>query len=74
MEYDDSVHQWLHLSHVSYTLVPTHGRVTEGSAISYHASQCQRNVMLVQILCNHPNAEHLKNIRVSVPDPVGSST
>ena len=46
---------------------------TEGYVISYHASQCQVNVMLVQTHCNHPHEEHQPNIRVGSNDPDGSS-
>ena len=48
-------------------------RVTEGSAISYHASQCQVNVMLVQALLSNPILNTRQNIRVRLNDPLGYS-
>ena len=50
-----------------------HKYVTERSAISYHASQCQVNVMLVQTLCNNANNEHQTEHQSEIDDPLGPS-
>ena len=51
-----------------------HARVRNGGvAISYHTSQSQPNVMLVQNLYNHPNSEHYTEHQSELNDPLDSS-